>query len=135
MSTPAISHAELCQLVQDLSRTRTGGCKFNPGATHPDLPAGETGILEFTTPNSVRFVFSEGGFTFPGHGFVPYQDAAWVDWGNHDVERKDDHKEYLLIAFRDRPPITVNVSDARTTVALFGLIKLMQTLTNTLPKI
>jgi hypothetical protein len=132
MSAPAISHADLCQKVQDFRIVQVFGATFNPAVTHPDLPPGEAGVLEYFIPEGRKFVFGTSGFTVPGSGFVPYQDAVWLGWADRDVEQKGDHKKYLMINFRERLPITMHVGGA--SVPLGGLIKVMQMLTGLEPK-
>ncbi len=108
------------------------GVTYNPGVAHPDLPAGEKGILEFTAPDGLRFVFSEGGFTFPDHGFIPYQDVFRADWPYSLQDRPGDYQNYLVISFRDRPPIKVYAGIQAS--SLGHLIIMMRALTRGQPK-
>ena len=115
MSTPAVSHARWCEIARS-SYWESCGATFNPAATHPDLPAGEHEVVEYFTPEGLRFVFTGSGFTVPGHGFVPYQNVFHVDWPPPYADLDSDHKNYVLIQFFDRPSITLYVGNRSTSV-------------------
>jgi hypothetical protein len=133
MSTPAIHHASLCEAVKVLGYAGLCGASYNPGAAHPDLPADEQGLLEFTAPDGLRFVFSGSGFTFPGHGFVPYQDVFRADWPYLLKDQNSNYQNYLMITFQDdRPAIKIYVGIKAS--SLSHLIILMRALTRGQPK-
>ena len=130
MSSTAISCANLTELVQALGYARLFNATLNPASSHPDLPANEIAILEKVTPNGHRFVFADSGFTFPGHGFIPYQDVEHASWGVYDhFDQKREYRNYLTIAFRDRPTIMIYVGSSGESVSLGGLIIMMRSIT------
>jgi hypothetical protein len=126
MNTPAITPAELCEAIKSFPIPLHLGATLNPDASNSDLPAGETGVLQYITPNGLKFIFSTRGFTVPGHGFALYQDVTHLDWADHDFQQKDDHKNYLQINFHDRMPVALDVGSV--SVSLGSIIKLIKLL-------
>jgi hypothetical protein len=128
LSTPETSLADFIALLEVLDYAGTFNAVFNPTCSHPDVPAGEKAVFEKITPNGHRFVFTPGGFTFPGHGFIPYQDVFRADWGAFDPhDQSEAYQNYLSIYFHDQPPINIFVGASGESVKVGGLITMMKT--------
>ena len=109
MSTTAFSIAYLSRLVQNLGFGRIHNVTLNPTVSHPDVPAGETVIMEVIDRSGQGLFFTASCFTIPGHGFIPYKYIEHADWAYLVKGRESDYKEYIVICFRDRPAITSHV--------------------------
>jgi hypothetical protein len=121
MSTATSFDAELSKALKALGFESNFNVTLNPPAPHPDVPTGETAVMEYIDPDGRRYLFTGTGFTIPGHGFILYKDASHIDWPPFGPDRRADYKDYLVIYFRDRPAITFRVGHERS-VALGGLI-------------
>ena len=53
---------------------------LNPARSDPDVPKGETVIMEVIDRNGQRLYFTGNGLTIPGQGFFPYKDIQHADW-------------------------------------------------------
>ena len=120
-----VSHAEFVEAM-----ARTFGATLYPTTPHPDVPAGQKALCEKISPNGHRFIFTASGFTFPGHGFIPYHDVVRATWGEQrfDQPKDKDHQNYLVVHFRDSLPVQIYLGGSSSSVSFGGLIKMMQLL-------
>ena len=126
MSTTDTSHAEFVETLRRLNYARHFNAILNPTTSHPDVPASERAIFEKITPNGQRFIFTASGFTFPGHGFIPYQDVERTTWRSDPSDQTKDYQNYLVVVFHARPPLEIYLGGSAESVPLGGLIMMMK---------
>jgi hypothetical protein len=124
MNAPAIPIDARGEMLRLLGSVEIPGVRLGLIGLHPPVPKGETVFMELIESDGQSLFFSTTGFTFSGHGFIPYNVVESADWPRGpspwDTPQEREDKEALEFIFRDRPSVTVHVSrEIRYMLAMF----------------
>jgi hypothetical protein len=108
MSTSDAYNQDLMHLIRFSGFEDRDNITLFPAYSHPDVPAGESLIMEFIDPKGQGLFFTTNGFTVPGHGFIPYKSVGHADWGSISTAGPN-YKEFVQLTFHDRPTIEFHV--------------------------
>jgi hypothetical protein len=124
MRAPAIPIDARGEMLRLLGSDEISGVRLGLIDSHPPVPEGETVFMELIESGGQSLLFSNTGFTLPGHGFIPYSVVESADrprgpYPFNSPQKRDDEGAVEFL-FRDLPAVTVSISkDVRGVLGMF----------------